>query len=355
MGSFLEIQAIADISFATVSIYSTKDFSKHQKANLRVPGGTEIRQFIVRIPELHAAIPEPTNLSFDPDNPTFDDLYVHMHDTFTMMDNTQATPQVGDLVECDFRNRKDFTEGIIVDVYHKPGSFMSGILEIGKSVVDSLLATFDTAPEISMSPAPPPTEQGQSTETTVSTQPAPSNKDWSGKSDANNWSQDKILESMHPVLRQKVKLIISRLKARGFPAYVFFGWRSSAVQKHLYDTNKSKVQFSFHNNETGPNAPASMGADIIHGHPRDFRSGKSLHWGNGKTEQIAKFWKALGEEAERVGGLTWGGKWPPSGKAAQQTLWKKYRIGWDPAHIELKGHGSLAQRKKANKSFAKKS
>lgn len=115
-----------------------EDFSKHQKAKLRVPGQgeKEIKQFIVRIPELHAAIPEPQTLSFDEGIPSYDELYVELHDVFTMMDSKQPPPAPGDLVECDFRNRKDFTEGIIIDVYHEQGSFTGGLLKAAGDVID---------------------------------------------------------------------------------------------------------------------------------------------------------------------------------------------------------------------------
>ncbi len=122
-----------------------EDFSKHQKAKLRVPGDKEIKQFIVRIPELHAAIPEPRNLSFYSANPSYDELYVELHDVFTMMDNNQTIPQVGDLVECDFRNRKDFTEGIIIDVYHEGGSFTAGLLKAAGEVVVGAADAYEQA------------------------------------------------------------------------------------------------------------------------------------------------------------------------------------------------------------------
>ena len=106
-----------------------EDHSKTQKAHLRVPGTIgRVMQFIVRIPEIHAAIPEPASVSTDPKKPLYDDTYVMMHDVFTLLDTSGKIPGVGDQVECDFRNRKNFTEGVILNVYHKPNSFTGGLI-----------------------------------------------------------------------------------------------------------------------------------------------------------------------------------------------------------------------------------
>ena len=96
-----------------------------------------------------------------------------------------------------------------------------------------------------------------------------------------------------------------------------------------------------------PGVPGSMGADIVE---------KKLLWGaNVSVDVIAPFWKALGEEVKKVGGLTWGGDWKPRGRKMRDsrnaTLWQKYKIGWDPAHIELKGYGTHSEVVRRNKSF----
>lgn len=120
-------------------------------------------------------------------------------------------------------------------------------------------------------------------------------EEWSG--DSSRWSQDKKLQSLTPKLRDKVRPVLLALKARGFQAEIFYGWRSVKVQLELVRKGHSRVRFSFHNAQKPDGTPDAYAADII-----DRRYG----WSDEAAER--GFWKALGQEAKEQG-LIWGGNW----------------------------------------------
>jgi hypothetical protein len=141
--------------------------------------------------------------------------------------------------------------------------------------------------------------------------------EWSG--DPKAWPEDKKLQSMHPDLAPKVRLVLAALKERGFQPKLFYGWRSVAVQAELAASGHSTVKFSFHNAQTKEGKPNSYAADII-----DARYAWS------KKAQEAGFWDALGEEARKQR-LVWGGEW------------KTFR---DVAHVQLVANSELKRVKK---------
>ncbi len=124
---------------------------------------------------------------------------------------------------------------------------------------------------------------------------APHLSQWSG--DCAQWSQEKKLQSMNPMLRPKVQAVQAALTQRGFQPKIFYGWRSVAVQLQLFQQGNSKVKFSFHNAQKPDGTPNSYAADII-----DCRYG----WTS--QAETSGFWKALGEEAKKEN-LYWGGDW----------------------------------------------
>lgn len=63
-------------------------------------------QIVVRIPELHAFIPEPLDES--------DLKNIVQHPVFTAINDTVPTPKVGDLVVVDFKNKVNRTDGIYI-------------------------------------------------------------------------------------------------------------------------------------------------------------------------------------------------------------------------------------------------
>lgn len=90
--------------------------------------------------------------------------------------------------------------------------------------------------------------------------------------------------------------VIDALSARGFQPHIVYAWRSVAVQRQLVAQGRSKVLFSFHNAQTSAGIPNAWAADIID---------KRWAW---NESDCMKFFKALGEEAKKVG-LVWGGDW----------------------------------------------
>lgn len=118
---------------------------------------------------------------------------------------------------------------------------------------------------------------------------------WDG--DSAKWSQEKKLQSMNFLFRTKVKAVIKALEDEGFKPKIFYGWRSVAVQLDLYNKNRSKVKFSFHNATLKDGIPNAYAADII-----DSR----YAWSN--KPETKKFWDALGKYAKEQG-LFWGGDW----------------------------------------------
>lgn len=139
------------------------------------------------------------------------------------------------------------------------------------------------------------------------------NSKWGG--DSARWTQEKKLQSLNPVFRDKVKGVVDALKSRGFQPKIFYGWRSVAVQQDLVKKGRSKVKFSFHNAQKLDGTPNAYAADVI-----------DKRWGWNATAETKGFWKALGEEAKKRG-LVWGGDW---------VTFK------DVAHIQGRKNGELA-------------
>lgn len=124
-----------------------------------------------------------------------------------------------------------------------------------------------------------------------SPQEALANK-WSGN--PAKWSQEQKLEGLNPCFREKVKILLDRLRKRGYRPSIFYGWRSIAIQLELYKKGNSKVKFSFHNAQLPDGTPNSYAADIV-----DER------WGWSNDAEKNGFWQAMGEEANQLG-LVWG-------------------------------------------------
>lgn len=125
--------------------------------------------------------------------------------------------------------------------------------------------------------------------------PTPALDQWTG--DSAQWSKEKKLASMTPLLRPKVEAVLASLEAQGFQPKIFYGWRSVAVQLQLYKQGNTKVKFGFHNAQNIDGSPNSYAADII-----DSR----YAWSD--KASTSGFWAALGKAAKEQG-LIWGGDW----------------------------------------------
>jgi len=82
-------------------------------------------QVKVRIPEVHAPIPEPKNSE--------DHYAIDMHHTFTATDNNVFEPKVGELVWVDFQNKQTWKGAILLGPVNQPP--LSSL--IGKAATDS--------------------------------------------------------------------------------------------------------------------------------------------------------------------------------------------------------------------------
>lgn len=115
--------------------------------------------------------------------------------------------------------------------------------------------------------------------------------DWSGAPES--WSEEQKLASLHPTFRKKIEAVLRDMRAEGWDAKIFFGWRSLQKQAELVKAGRSKVYFSFHNAQIDEGTPAALAVDIV---------STSQGWKN------MDFFRALG----RIGkshGLYWGGDW----------------------------------------------
>ena len=119
--------------------------------------------------------------------------------------------------------------------------------------------------------------------------------DWGG--DSSKWSQKKKLASLNNGLRTKTARILETLKSAGFKPKIFFGWRSVAVQRRLFQEGNSRVRFSFHNAQLKNGTPNAYAIDII-----------DRRWAWGDRAEQNGFWDALGNAAKSEG-LYWGGDW----------------------------------------------
>lgn len=87
-------------------------------------GGINLGQIIVRVPELHAFLPEPENEE--------DFKRIIQHPIFTAINDGVPPPKVGDLVIVDFKNRANRTDGLYISKV-KDAGVMNGSTSTGTS------------------------------------------------------------------------------------------------------------------------------------------------------------------------------------------------------------------------------
>jgi hypothetical protein len=281
IGNRDDIREWTGVVLKVLDTHENQDYSHSQMGKITNPSGEPLRQCIVRIPELHAAIPEPTTTN--PEDPDYDDVFIELHDVFTIKDLHVATPAVNDLVVCDYMNRYNMTDGVITSVPNKAGSYMGGLL-LGEGLTPEQMADlFKGGAPLTLSPQ--------------SGIPA--------ADDAWVWTQDKKIGSLHPELRGKVLTIMQVLRSQGFNPMLNYGWRSSKEQAMLVKRGWSKVSFSFHN-ATLNGKPAAVAADIVDA--SFIRHSKDRMLTGGSEVARKAFWSALGKAAKDQG-LVWGGDW----------------------------------------------
>jgi len=128
-------------------------------------------------------------------------------------------------------------------------------------------------------------------------------------------TQEQLLAQLHPVLRRKIRAIISDLAGHGWPAKVAWAYRSPADQVRAYEAGHSRVRWGFHCAHRADGTPCSLAADIVH---------SVSGWGAPK-----EFWRLLGRSAE-AHECTWGGRW---------------KSPYDPAHCQLVPNSDLKRAK----------
>ncbi|MDP2315334.1 MAG: hypothetical protein Q8P41_20725 [Pseudomonadota bacterium] len=145
---------------------------------------------------------------------------------------------------------------------------------------------------------------------------------------ASPWSTD--LADLEPAFRGTVERVMAKLSARGFTPHVGTSWRSPELQDLLFAIGKSTQLAggrSCHNHVDAAGAPAARAVDL-------WNAPVDLWLVAGAAERLAAeapFLRALGEVA-RAEGLRWGGDWHGHASA-----WDAYGLGWDPAHVEVRG------------------
>lgn len=167
-------------------------------------------------------------------------------------------------------------------------------------------------------------------------------------------TSDSSLDALHPGLRPRVELILDKLRVKGWDPAVVTVYRSLSDQLRKLEDGFSTVTFGPHNNVIGTQdnpQRASLALDIVD---------RRYLWAEGKPledqQKAAEFFLDLGK-AFKDDGWKWGGDWQglPSvwnnylrydyednlgfgydkGRYNQDGWPIEYRMGWDPAHVEI--------------------
>jgi len=310
-------------------------FTEKDLVNINSPNGQGAYKCIVRIPEVHSCIPEPKQPALqDPNNktgePNFDDFYVLMHDDF-YVDNvsgykSEAMPQPGDIVVCDYKYRDVRLGGVISGIHPKAGAAGG----VNTDYVSNKVGTgsaFDNG-----------AKKGQA-KTSSKKEIDPK---YVGKL---QWEQK--LEVLHPRIRQSVDNILNALTKEfandeRFDANKILltsTWRDANKQSELY-RGKSPTNYSYHIVITDPSdsdyyKPVAYAADISY----PGRPGKGVT--KAQTILQEEFYAKLGKLVKQEG-LSWGGDYSKAkvklgnyGSYAQDRL-ARTGISWDPQHMVMK-------------------
>ena len=311
--------------------------------NVNSPTGRGAYKCIVRIPEVHSCIPEPKQPALqDPNNktgePNFDDFYVLMHDDFYVDRSgykSEAMPQPGDIVVCDYKYRDVRLGGVISGIHTVKAGAPGGVYKKYVSNTNGTATTFDTS-----------VAQGHSR--TMSKKEI--DPKYVGKL---QWEQK--LEVLHPRIRQSVDNILNALtkefandeRFNADEILLTSTWRDANKQSELYG-GKSPTPYSYHIVITDPSdsdyyKPVAYAADISY----PGRPGKGVT--KEQTRLQEEFYKKLGKLVKQEG-LSWGGDYSKKkvklgnyGSYAQDRL-ARTGISWDPQHMVMKNLLKRAQK-----------
>jgi hypothetical protein len=141
---------------------------------------------------------------------------------------------------------------------------------------------------------------------------------------------DPKLGELRPPFQQIVANIIQNLKAKGFQPRISNAYRSAAQQME-------KMRQGFAKSAKSGTHNWGLACDLID-RRYAWNIGKSREEAaalkRGETPDVAKFFLALMAECRNFG-ITCGGNWFGPKDKPHKSVWNKWGIGWDPAHIEL--------------------
>jgi hypothetical protein len=142
----------------------------------------------------------------------------------------------------------------------------------------------------------------------------------------------KRLQLIHRNLRPKVAAVLSDLEGHNTqPVIDAKVWRKPSEQLALYRQGFSRVKYSYHNCTSRKGTPESMAADIVEA--RFLWDSPSWFW-----LKLAASAKAHGLESGIYWGLTtFQRDQISSAIIAQEWTTSPLSIGWDPAHVQVKG------------------
>jgi hypothetical protein len=149
--------------------------------------------------------------------------------------------------------------------------------------------------------------------------------------------QSADLDHLDPTFRKKAQKVMQRLAKKGFETSVVRStYRSTDFQDFIHNISKIAQKFgksgftstrnSCHNS-TRKGKPAATGIDLS---AHNLTILTQFNVDPNMNSHVAYF-KMLGKEAKGVG-LVWGGDW-----FSKNSVWKQYKLGWDPGHIQVKG------------------
>lgn len=129
--------------------------------------------------------------------------------------------------------------------------------------------------------------------------------------------------------RELVDELLTYVSMRGYEFEYRGTYRDSTRQNYYKQQGWSTVTKGFHNNVVSDSGvPAALAADLI-------------PVGLSTKEAEAGAYQALMEEAQIMGIIETGGEWR-RGSMYDNSPWKKFNIGWDPGHVQMRGLSNIA-------------
>ena len=322
-----EVKEYLGVVLATRIVTHPDDgFTEKEQADLLHSGETKVKGYvkcIVRIPELHACIPEPQKPTYNQGDPHFDDFYIHMHDEFFVANNVQ-TPMPGDIVVCDYKYRS-LRKGGKIEAVHKDEAAKGGAMISSKSIEAGRQAF-----EEQKSKLPPGSLVAKKIK-----------PPYDSKSSSQLTEQEK-LDSLAPAFKAKVEKILAEMRKLYPETVITSPWRNIVTQRRLSGKTKTGLNFSYHISISEPDDDDNY---VPVGHACDM----SVSGIPNNTPEKDQFFYTLGQVVKSQG-LAWGGDFPARpGKDSPYKLerWKGTpRIGWDPVHFVNKNRMTRAEKKK---------